>query len=267
MTYTKTIFQINKMDCPSEEQLVRMALSDFSGITDISVDFEERQAKVIHQENPDQLLQAIDKLSLESQIISSEIVEGPINSKTNQIVQRFILGQVLIINLSFFVIEELAGYFFYSFGLSADGLDMLADSLVYFMALMAVAQSVSRKKLVSAIAGYLQLVLALIGFGQVIFRVINHQYLPNGIGMMTVAFMALAANIVSLYLISKADQKEVHMKATQIFTSNDILINVGLIVSSFLVSWTKSPIPDLLIGCLIFIFVLKGSLKIIALSK
>lgn len=267
MTYTKTTFQINKMDCPSEEQLIRMALSEFTGIANISVDIEKRQVQVSHQENPDSLLKTIDKLNLESQIISNEPIQSPINPEANQIVQSFILGQVFLINLSFFIIEELAAYYFKSLGLSADGLDMLADSLVYLLALMVVGRTVSSKKFVSAIAGYLQLILAMVGFGQVIFRVINHQYLPNGIGMMTVAFMALAANIVSLYLISKADQKEVHMKATKLFTSNDILINLGLIASSLLVSLCKSAIPDLVIGSLIFILVFKGSLKIIALSK
>ncbi|KHD45117.1 cation transporter [Streptococcus hongkongensis] len=267
MTYLKTIFQINKMDCPSDEQFVRMALSDFSAITDISVNLEKRLVEVTHQEKPEHLLQAINKLHLDAQIINSQKIEEPLNLEAKQVIQRFILWQVLIINLTFFLIEELAGYFFNSLALSADGLDMLADSLVYSLALMAVAKSVSRKKQVSAIAGYLQLMLALMGFGQVIYRVINHQYLPNGMGMMTIAIMALVANILSLYLISKADHQEVHMKATQLFTSNDILINVGVIVSSVLIGIFHSPIPDLIIGTLIYSIVIKSAYSIIQLSK
>ena len=45
--------------------------------------------------------------------------------------ERKLLWQVLGINAFFFVLEVLAGFLAHSMGLVADGLDMLADSIVY----------------------------------------------------------------------------------------------------------------------------------------
>lgn len=267
MSKIETRLSIKEMDCPSEEQMVRMALDQFDKIESINVNLDKREVTVIHQEDSKELYKTVDKLNLDSTLISEVEVGDEYNGVVNSTVQRFILAQVLLINLSFFIIEELAGYLFNSVGLSADGLDMLADSLVYLLALLSIGKSMTTKKMVSAFAGYFQIFLALLGFGQVIYRFINHDYLPHSLGMLIIAVMALLANIVSYFILSKTNQEEVHMKASKIFTSNDILINLGLIFSSLLVYILHSPSPDLIIGTLIFAFVLKGAFKILALSK
>lgn len=240
MAKIESIFQINKMDCPSEEQLVRMALSDFKKVDLMTVDFDKRQAKIIHEEDSQALFSAIDTLNLDAHLLSDkEINEDSFSS----------------------------GNLFKSVGLSADGLDMLADSFVYLLALLSIGKPFKNKKRVAALAGYLQMFLATIGFSQVIFRVINHDYVPNSYGMLFVAILALAANLVSYLFLAKTNQEEVHMKASKIFTSNDIVINLGLIVSTVLVHLLHSPIPDLLIGTIVFAIVLKGAFKILSISK
>jgi Co/Zn/Cd efflux system component len=44
-------------------------------------------------------------------------------------------------------------------------------------------------------------------------------------------------------------------------TTNDTLANLGVILAGFLVAWTGSPIPDLLIGTGISLLVLEGGLR------
>ena len=62
------------------------------------------------------------------------------------------------------------GFIAGSMGLVADSLDMLADSIVYALSLFAVGGTVSRKKEIAGAAGYFQLVLAVLGFAEVIRR-------------------------------------------------------------------------------------------------
>ncbi|MGT2807960.1 hypothetical protein DIX60_03655 [Streptococcus iniae] len=267
MTQRKTIFELKGMDCPSEEQLVRIVLGNFEKVQTIKVNLAKKQVAVTHQEDSQKLLEALDDLKLQTQLVEDFTVEEAEATDTKQMLQKFILGQVLIINIAFFILEELAGYYLHSLGLAADGLDMLADSFVYGLALFAVGKSLLFKKKVSALAGYFQLILALLGFLQVIYRCLNHDYLPNPLGMFVIALMALLANLISYYMVLKVDQTEVHIKASKLFTSNDIVINIGVMLSSLLVYFFQSPIPDLIIGSLIFALVLKGALKIIALSK
>lgn len=56
------------------------------------------------------------------------------------------------------------------------------------------------------------------------------------------------------------------MKASWIFSANDVLANVGVIAAGLLVSWTGSNYPDLLIGTLISLLVLNGARRILQLQ-
>jgi Co/Zn/Cd efflux system component len=57
------------------------------------------------------------------------------------------------------------------------------------------------------------------------------------------------------------------MKASWIFSTNDVLANIGVIVAGALVAWTKSPIPDLVIGSIIALIVLRVAWAILKMSK
>jgi len=52
-----------------------------------------------------------------------------------------------------------------------------------------------------------------------------------------------------------------------IFTSNDIIINMGAITAGFLVSWFNSNKPDLFIGGIVFLLVMQGAIRILKLYK
>ena len=62
-------------------------------------------------------------------------------------------------------------------------------------------------------------------------------------------------------------KKEAHMKASMIFTSNDVIINLGIIVAGLLVNWLNSSKPDLIIGTIVFVLVIQGAFRILKLSK
>jgi Co/Zn/Cd efflux system component len=61
----------------------------------------------------------------------------------------------------------------------------------------------------------------------------------------------------SLFLLQKFKSEEAHMKASMIFTSNDIIVNLGIIVAGILVYFTQSKYPDLIIGAVVFFLVAK----------
>ena len=51
------------------------------------------------------------------------------------------------------------------------------------------------------------------------------------------------------------------MKASMIFTSNDVIINIGVIVAGVLVLLTQSKYPDLIIGAIVFLIVVRGGFQ------
>ncbi len=264
---SKTTFKISKMDCPSEEQMIRMKLEGMDSIQQLSFDIPQRKLTIFHTGEVETFEQSIHDLKLEASLIETiKDVEEPITSHAESN-QRTVLWWVLAINFVFFILEMTYGWLSKSMGLVADSLDMLADSIVYGLSLMAVGAALAMKKSVAKLSGYFQMVLAVFGLTEVIRRFVGFDQIPAFQTMIIVSFLALIANSISLYLIQKTNSKEAHMQASMIFTSNDIIINAGVIIAGILVHFTSSRYPDLIIGSVIFLIVIKGAFRILKLAK
>ena len=262
----KSTYKISKLDCPSEESLIRIKLEGLSSIKSLIFDIENRNLTVFHSEDSGEIEKRLNELNLGSERKETTIVkqEEFIN---NPSVQSKLLWTVLIINFAFFIIEITTGFISKSMGLVADSLDMLADAMVYGLSLWAVGSTVFRKKKVARLSGYFLLALALIGLIEVIRRFISVEAVPDFRTMIIVSILALVANSICLYLLQKSKSEEAHMKATMIFTSNDIIINTGIIVAGILVLLTHSKYPDLIIGAIVFLIVVRGAFRILKLGK
>ena len=182
-------------------------------------------------------------------------------------VNRKLLSIVLIINFSFFVIEIITGIISNSMGLVADSLDMLADAFVYGLSLLVVGKALIHKRRVAKLSGYLQLTLVVMGFIEILRRFIGTGEVPNYKMMIIISLLALFANVVSLYILQKSKSNEVHIKASMICTSNDVIANAGVITAGVLVLLLHSNIPDLVVGTIVFTMVLRGSIRILQLEN
>ena len=72
----KSVYKISKMDCPSEEQLVRMKLEDINSIKELKFDIPNRNLTVIHQNNSELITEKINELNLDSSLTSTEEIEA-----------------------------------------------------------------------------------------------------------------------------------------------------------------------------------------------
>ncbi len=263
----KSIFNIAQMDCPSEEQMIRMKLSEIEKIHQLEFDIPNRKLAVVHETDSTFILASLEELKLNTTLVSNKPIKDYVAEKPTNANERKMLWAVLIINFTFFLVELIYGWLSDSMGLIADSLDMLADSLVYILSLMAVGAAIAKKKKVARLSGYFQMTLAVLGLFELIRRVFGASEIPEFQNMIIISILALIANSVSLYLIQKAKSKEAHMQASAIFTSNDIIINSGVIVAGVLVYLTESKIPDLVIGIIIFAIVIRGAVRILSLGK
>lgn len=259
----KTIFEIPQMDCPSEEQLIRMKLEEVQAIKHLDFDLSKRLLTIFHQGYTTSIEQAIIALNLGGKKISTEKTKTVSFAEEQN--QQKLLWAVLLINFIFFLLEFTTGLIAKSMGLVADSLDMLADTLVYALSLFAVGKAARHKKKIAHLAGYFQIILAIIGFIEVIRRVFGHTTLPDFGFMICVSILALIANAICLYLLQKSKSKEAHMQASMIFTSNDVVINLGVIIAGSFVLWFKSAIPDLVVGSVVFFLVIRGAIRILKL--
>ena len=82
--------------------------------------------------------------------------------------------------------------------------------------------------------------------------------------MVLIGLVALVANVVCLTLIARHRDGGVHMRASWIFSKNDVIANVGVVLSGGLVYVTGVRWPDLAVGIAIAFIVFRGALAIIA---
>ncbi len=264
-----SVFHIEKMDCPSEEEMVRMQLAPLSLVHELRFDLNQRSLMVYHEEKEGTLQsieEALDSLHLGSRLTESTRVEGELPQHQDQMDRR-LLWSVLLINVSFFALEVVAGLLARSMGLVADSLDMLADGVVYGLSLYAISGTLIVKRRVARVSGVFQLLLAGAGFTEVIRRVIMFHSLPDSYTMMGVSLLALGGNVASLILLRRSRNQEVHIQASQIFTSNDVIANLGVIGAGLLVMILNSPLPDLIVGFLVFAYVMRGAVRILQLAR
>jgi len=254
------------MDCPSEENLIRMRLEGFHIIKKLDFNIEKRELTIFHSEMDPDIEVSLTGLDLDSELQETRTIDW-IEDGESEKSQTKLLWSVLIINFAFFTIEIIAGIVSRSMGLVADSLDMLADAFVYGLSLWAVGASVIRKKRVATLSGYFQMILAVIGFIEIIRRFIGFETLPDFRVMIVISFLALIGNSICLYLLLKSKSRDTHMKASMIFTSNDVIINTGVILAGILVLLTRSRFPDLIVGAIVFLIVMRGALRILNLGK
>ena len=261
-------YKIEEMDCPSEENLIRMKLQSIAGIRKLDFDLSKRTLDVYCEDAADAVTPALESLDLGARLLAASESDdiGDIGEESADIQKRS-LWIVLIINLSFFVLELLTGFVSDSMGLVADSLDMLSDGIVYGLSLFAVGATMARKKRVAKYSGYFQMALALLGFAEVIKRVFGTDVIPDYKMMMIISCFALAANAICLYILQKTKSKEAHIRASIIFSSNDVFINAGVILAGAAVWLFNSKIPDLLVGSIVFVIVVGGALRILKLAK
>jgi cation diffusion facilitator family transporter len=176
--------------------------------------------------------------------------------------ERKTILTVFTINTLMFLIEFGFGFLAQSTGLIADSLDMFADASVYAISFYAIGRSVSLKTKAAFLSGITQIALALTALADVVRRFIWGSEPISGL-IIGIGLLALIANVTCLLLISKHRQGDVNMRASWIFSKNDVIANLSVIVSGGIVALTGSRYPDLVIGFMIAVLVSRGGFQIL----
>lgn len=264
----KTIFEIPKMDCPSEEQIIKLRLNEVEGIKKLDFNIPQRQLSILHEGDPDSILEALIPLNFGTTIKSSVVADPTIQTASELGTQdeSSLLKKLIYINAGMFLVELFIGIFAESMGLISDSLDMLADSGVYLISLYAVGKSIQVKKKSALTNGVFQIIL---GTGILLETIRRFLYGsdPEPTFMILISLIALGANVYCLALLSKHKDGESHLKASYICSSTDVMANIGVIIAGVLVFVMKSPYPDLIIGIIVTGIVLRGATSILQLAK
>lgn len=176
---------------------------------------------------------------------------------------RRALWIVVVLNVGFGLAELVGGFVAGSQALKADSLDFLGDGSITLVGLLALAWSERARARVALVQGLFLGVLGLGVIAAAIVRALNAEppeaSLMGGIGLAAIVVNVAAA----LVLAGFREGGDAQAHAIWLFSRNDALNNVAVIVAAGLVAWTESAWPDLAVATVVALMFLQSAWEIV----
>ena len=176
---------------------------------------------------------------------------------------RRALWVVVVLNIGFGLAEIVGGFLANSQALKADALDFLGDGSITLLGLLALGWAKQTHARVALAQGRFLAVLGIGVIAMAVWRAMN-AILPEADLMGGIGVAALGVNIIAaLALLPFRGVGGANARAIWLFSRNDALANVAVIIAAGLVAWFNSAWPDLVVATVIAILFLHSAWKII----
>lgn len=175
---------------------------------------------------------------------------------------RRTLWLVVILNIGFGLTEIVAGFLANSQALKADALDFLGDGSITFVGLLALGWSAATRSRVAMTQGLFLGALGLSVIGMAIWRAMN-AVPPEAELMGGVGIAALAVNVIAAMILAQFREGDAQARAIWLFSRNDAVNNVAVIIAAALVFWLESAWPDIIVAAAIAAIFLHSSWEIV----
>jgi len=177
--------------------------------------------------------------------------------------QKRVLWIVLAINAVMFFIEFGGGVRAQALSLTGDSLDMLGDALVYGSSLYVLNQGRKAQAKSALLKGGIMFFSAIAVFARATYQLFIGG-IPNAHLISSIGLLALGANLICLFLLTRHRNDNINMSAVWLCSRNDIIANTSVLAAAGLVFLTHSPIPDLVVGLLLTVVFAKSAGKVLS---
>lgn len=176
---------------------------------------------------------------------------------------RRALWIVVILNVGFGLIEAVAGFLSGSQALKADALDFLGDGSITFVGLLALGWAEATRTRVAMMQGFFLAGLGVSVIAMAVWRALT-AVPPEAEIMGGVGIIALGVNVAAaLVLAHFRDGGDAQARAIWLFSRNDALANIAVIIAAGLVFLLDSAWPDLLVAGAIAVLFIHSAWEII----
>lgn len=175
---------------------------------------------------------------------------------------RRALWIVVILNAGYGLAEMIGGFLADSQALKADALDFLGDGSITFLGLLAIGWSLRWRARSALIQG---LFLGAMGVAVLVitaYRVLV-MHTPEAELMGILGFIALVINIVAVVVLLPHRSGDANVRTVWLFSRNDALGNLAVVIAAGFVFWTGTAWPDLIAAAVIASLFLQSSWSII----
>ena len=174
---------------------------------------------------------------------------------------RRALWIVVLLNLGFGLIEIVGGFIADSQALKADALDFIGDGTISLFGLVALGWTAHARSRIALAQGLFLGALGLGVIGFAIWRTMNavapEAELMGGIGV-----VALIVNVSAALVLARFREGDANVRAIWLFSRNDAVANIAVIVAAGLVAWTGKAWPDLAVASVIALLFLHSAWEI-----
>jgi Co/Zn/Cd efflux system component len=169
---------------------------------------------------------------------------------------------VVSLNLGYGLVEMAGGFFAGSQALKADALDFVGDGAITAMGLIAIGWRPIWRARLALLQG---LFLAAMGIGVCLATVYRSFVLnqPEADLMGGLGAVALIINVVSAIVLIPHRSGDASVRAVWLFSRNDAVGNLVVVIAAGLVAWTGTPWPDLVAALVIAGLFLQSSWSIV----
>jgi Co/Zn/Cd efflux system component/copper chaperone CopZ len=175
---------------------------------------------------------------------------------------RRALWIVVLLNVGYGVVEAVGGFLSGSQALKADALDFLGDGLITFLGLLAIGWSLAWRARSALIQGIFLGALGLSVLVTTAYRVVVQQQ-PEAELMGIFGGIALVVNVLAALVLIPHRTGDANARAVWLFSRNDAIGNLAVVIAAGLVAWTDTPWPDLIVAVVIAGLFLQSSWSIV----
>jgi len=264
-------YRVTGMDCLDCATKIEKAACGVTGIDDVRVSIVSQIMTLRVADSKTALPeveQAVTALGyqvhrLGSQESGADDDDLPTGTTQTSPAYRQALWIVVLLNVGYGLIEIVGGFLSDSQALKADALDFLGDGLITGLGLVAIGWGLTWRARSALIQG---LFLGVLGIGVLANAIVRLQagYQPEAGLMGLFAIIALAVNVVSALVLIPHRTGDANVRAVWLFSRNDALGNLAVVIAAGLVTWTGTAWPDFVVALVIAGLFLYSSWSIIA---
>lgn len=267
-------YYVTGMDCASCAAKIESTAGKISGVKDVKVSIAS-QIMTLQVDDPAAQLPEVEhavtglgyqlaRLEPKGETAAASGDEDDLPKDLSHITPAYrrALWIVVLLNVGYGLVEIVAGFVGDSQALKADALDFLGDGSITFMGLLAIGWSLVWRARSALIQGMFLGALGLGVLANTVYRVLVLNQ-PEAEIMGLFGVIALVVNLAAAFVLIPHRTGDANVRAVWLFSRNDAIGNVAVVIAAGLVAWTGTRWPDLVVAIVIAGLFLQSSWAII----